>query len=184
MEEYLDVVDENGIEKGVQKLRSEVHKDGDWHKTVHIWIVNDKNEILLQRRCASKDSFSNMLDISCGGHVSSGDTIVEAAIREFKEELGIDIVESDLKYIGTIKHTINYGKSFINNQFESIFILNKSIDIKNVKFQVNEISEIVYVPLEKFKKMILKKDKELIYREEEFGILLDYLEGKNESFDN
>ena len=48
MEEYFDILDENGKKTGKTKLRKEVHKDGDWHKAVHVWIINDKNEILLQ----------------------------------------------------------------------------------------------------------------------------------------
>ena len=50
MEEYFDILDENGKKTGKTKLRKEVHKDGDWHKAVHVWIINDKNEILLQRK--------------------------------------------------------------------------------------------------------------------------------------
>ena len=68
--EYFDVLDENGNKTGETKLRSEVHRDGDWHRTVHIWVFNRQGEVLLQRRCATKDSYPNMLDISCAGHLS------------------------------------------------------------------------------------------------------------------
>lgn len=44
MEEYFDALDENGNLTGVKKLRKEVHRDGDWHRTVHIWIINNDNE--------------------------------------------------------------------------------------------------------------------------------------------
>ena len=47
--EYFDILDENGNKTGKTKLRSEVHRDGDWHKAVHIWIINNKGDILLQR---------------------------------------------------------------------------------------------------------------------------------------
>lgn len=63
VKEYFDLLDENGNKTGNIKLRSEVHRDGDWHKAVHIWIINDEGEILLQRRCATKESYPNMLDI-------------------------------------------------------------------------------------------------------------------------
>lgn len=62
--EYLDVLDEQGNLTGIKKPRKQVHMDGDWHRTIHVWIVNEKGEILLQRRCATKDSFPNMLDVS------------------------------------------------------------------------------------------------------------------------
>ena len=53
-EEYLDILDEQGNKTGKTKLRSEVHHDGDWHKSVHIWILNSKGDVLLQRRSLTK----------------------------------------------------------------------------------------------------------------------------------
>ena len=47
--EYLDILDENGNLTGEKKLRTEVHRDGDWHKAVHVWILNSKNQLLLQK---------------------------------------------------------------------------------------------------------------------------------------
>lgn len=35
MEECFDILDENGNYTGITKLRKEVHRDGDWHKTAH-----------------------------------------------------------------------------------------------------------------------------------------------------
>ena len=97
--EYFDILDENGNKTGKTKLRSEVHRDGDWHKAVHIWIINDKGDILLQRRCATKDSNPNMLDISSAGHLSAGDSSLDGAIRELKEELNLDVKPNELQFI-------------------------------------------------------------------------------------
>lgn len=72
MEEYLDVLDADGNKTGIEKPRSLVHRDGDWHRVAHIWVINDKNEILLQRRSHEKDHNPDMLDLSCGGHLSGG----------------------------------------------------------------------------------------------------------------
>ena len=90
-EELFDILDENGNPTGKTKPRSEVHREGDWHKVVHIWMINEKGEVLLQRRCATKDSSPNMLDISSAGHLSAGDDSINGAIREIKEELATDI---------------------------------------------------------------------------------------------
>lgn len=38
--EYFDVLDSEGHKTGRIKLRSAVHRDGDWHRAVNIWIVN------------------------------------------------------------------------------------------------------------------------------------------------
>jgi len=104
-EEYFDVLDEFGNKTGLIKSRTNVHKDGDWHKAVHIWIINNKNEILLQRRCPTKDSDPNMLDISCAGHLIQGDDSITGALRELKEELNLDMELSDLQFITTLKRS-------------------------------------------------------------------------------
>ena len=118
--EYFDILDENGNKTGKTKLRSEVHRDGDWHKAVHIWIINENGDILLQRRCATKDSNPNMLDISCAGHLTDGDESLTGAIRELKEELNLDINREDLQFIKTLKRSSKYTSTFINNEFDDL----------------------------------------------------------------
>ena len=72
-EEYFDILDEHGNKTDRIKPRSEVHRDGDWHRAVHIWIINNQGEILLQRRAPDKDTHPNFWDISVGGHLQAGD---------------------------------------------------------------------------------------------------------------
>lgn len=55
--ELFDVLDENGHKTGKTKERSQVHRDGDWHRAVNIWVINDHDEVLLQKRAAHKDSW-------------------------------------------------------------------------------------------------------------------------------
>jgi hypothetical protein len=48
MEEKIDIINKETRENtGEVRLKSEVHRDGLWHKTVHIWCINSKREILL-----------------------------------------------------------------------------------------------------------------------------------------
>ena len=119
--EYFDILDENGNKTGKTKLRSEVHRDGDWHKAVHIWIINNTGDILLQRRCATKDSNPNKLDISSAGHLSAGDDSLTGALRELKEELNLDVKPEDLQFIKTLKRSSRYTETFINNEFDKLF---------------------------------------------------------------
>lgn len=171
--EYLDVLDQDGNKTGITKLRSDVHRDGDFHRSVHIWIINDKNEILLQRRCATKDSYPNMLDISSAGHLSAGDTSFDGAVREIKEELNLDVNPSDLKLIKTLKKHTEPKPGFINNEFADVYIYKTNKKIDDMKFQEEEISEIMFVPFDRFREMVLNHDPELLRHEEEFQILFD-----------
>lgn len=173
MSEYFDILDQNGKITGEKKLRSDVHRDGDWHKAIHIWIINQNGEILLQRRCATKDSNPNMLDISCAGHLSSGDNSLDGALRELKEELNIDIQRSELVYIKTLKRSSRYTTTFINNEFDDLYILRTTLKIDDMKFQKEEISEIFYVPYHKFKEMVKNKQPDLLMHTEEFEILFN-----------
>ena len=135
VKEYFDILDENGNKTGKTKLRSEVHRDGDWHKAVHIWIINENGDILLQRRCATKDSNPNMLDISCAGHLIAGDESLTGALRELKEELNLDVNKKDLQFIKTLKRSSKYTSTFINNEFDDLYILRTKKKISDMKFQ-------------------------------------------------
>ena len=71
------------IERG-QKL-----PDGTFHHVVHAWVRTDIGEYLISQRCAEK---SNPLCWEpTGGSVLAGETARQAAVREVKEELGINL---------------------------------------------------------------------------------------------
>ena len=179
--EYFDILDENGNKTGKTKLRSEVHRDGDWHKAVHIWIINDKCDILLQRRCATKDSNPNMLDISSAGHLSAGDSSLDGAIRELKEELNLDVKPNELQFIKTLKRSSKYTSTFLNNEFDDLYILRTNKTIDEMSFQKEEISEIFYVSYKDFKNMVRNRQPDLLRHDEEFEILFNLFD---EEFDN
>lgn len=52
--EYIDIFDENNNPIGEIKEKTKAHEDGNFHRTAHIWIINDNNELLLQKRSATK----------------------------------------------------------------------------------------------------------------------------------
>ncbi|KAK8308303.1 hypothetical protein V6Z11_D02G048100 [Gossypium hirsutum] len=73
--EYLDVLTKIGKKTGVFKPRGDVHRDGDYHKAVHVWIfAQSTQELLLQKRADCKDSWPGLWDISSAGHISASDS--------------------------------------------------------------------------------------------------------------
>jgi len=97
--EYLDIVDIKGNPTGKIVERSIAHRKGLRHRTSHVWIyriVNGKPQILLQKRCETKDSFPGCYDISSAGHIPAGDSYEVSAIRELEEELGVKANTSEL----------------------------------------------------------------------------------------
>ncbi|GJY65631.1 transport protein Sec24-like protein [Tanacetum coccineum] len=56
-------------------LLSVVHRAGDYHRAVHMWIFAESTQqLLLQKRVDCEDSWPEFWDISSAGHVSAGDT--------------------------------------------------------------------------------------------------------------
>ena len=173
-EELFDVLDEKGNKTGITKPRSAVHRDGDWHKSVHVWIVRN-GEVLLQRRAPEKDSYPNMFDASCAGHLDAGEEATACAVRELKEELGLDVDPSDLELIGQISTSTRPHPGFINNEFKDIFALHTDKGPEDMIFQKEEVAEVVYVPFAKLKEMVEGNDPELVQHDTEYNILFKYL---------
>ena len=80
--EYIDIFDENNNPTGEIKEKVQAHENGNFHRTAHIWIMNNKKELLLQKRSATKKSHPNCWDISGAGHIKAGETVLERAKRE------------------------------------------------------------------------------------------------------
>jgi isopentenyl-diphosphate Delta-isomerase len=97
--ELLDHVDADDRVIGTV-ARSRAHREGLWHRAVHVIVWNHRGEILLQKRAATKASFPGCWDTSVGGHVGAGEGYLATALRECAEELGIEIASTDLSRIG------------------------------------------------------------------------------------
>ncbi len=154
--EQIDEYNKLGEKIGVVD-KAIAHRDGLWHKAVHVWIVNDNNEILLQYRCAEKSLYPNLWDCSFAGHIGVGESSIEGLIREGKEELGIDVDLEKLEFVMTTVENVAYEK-IISNEFDDVYVLRQNIDISEIKFQKEEVSDAKYVSLEKFFEFIEKGD--------------------------
>ena len=154
MDEWIDVLDIEGNKTGKTCQKSVVHKKGLCHATVHIWFYSNKGKILLQQRAASKAIYPLLWDVSVAGHVNSGESLITAAIREVKEEIGITIGENDLKKIGVMKSFQSYKSRIIDNEFHTIFISKLNDDIENLSPQKEEVEALKTVSISMFKKLL------------------------------
>ena len=152
--EYLDVLDEKGNLTGKKKPRDEVHRDGDWHRTVYVWIMNAQGELLIQKRSPNKESAPNKWDASAAGHVEAGDWPINAGVREVKEELGIELKTEQLQYLFTDRTFADPAKPFKNNQFNEVFVAKVDVDLSQIKIQEEEVSEVRFLSINDLKKEI------------------------------
>lgn len=137
--ELLDIVDKNGAFSGEIVERKKAQELGLLHWEVIIVVVNEKKQILLQKRSANKKHFPNKWAL-CSGLVISGESCDEAAVRELKEELGVEFQISDLHLL---EENLNLTRFYyvITNYDESQFVIQKE-ELSSVKwFDLDEILE-------------------------------------------
>ena len=92
--EYLDIVDDNNQVVGRESYRK-IYEYKLSHRIVHVFVVNSKGQLLLQKRSKTKEFHPGSLCTAAAGHVQSGETYEEAGKRELYEELGIKDIELD-----------------------------------------------------------------------------------------
>jgi len=147
MEELFDVLNESGRYTGKIETREICHKEGLWHKAVVVFVINSKGQVLLQKRSANKKLWPNMWDMTMGGHVLAGEFGFEAGIREAKEELGIELKQNEMIFIGSVISTDIKG-DIINKHFNEYYITHKDIDITKLELQEEEVSGVKWMDKE------------------------------------
>jgi len=151
-DEVIDLLNENGSFTGKTVLKSFAHKNNLWHKSIHVWIFNKDKGILLQKRAKTKKLFPNLWDVSVAGHVQSGEDVNSVALREAKEELGINLNKKILKKIFQQKQSSNCGGGVFENIFCDVFTYQLS-HVPLFVLQKEEVDSVKFVPIN-----ILEKD--------------------------
>jgi isopentenyldiphosphate isomerase len=126
-------------------IRGEKIPDGYYRMVVHVVIFNDKGEMLIQQRQPFKSGWSGMWDITVGGSAVSGDDSRSAAHREVLEEIGLDISFDNIRPSLTLH--IEVG-------FCDVYIIQKNIDLSELKLQPEEVKAAKWSTLDEILKMI------------------------------
>ena len=143
-DELFDVLNDSGERTETTKRRGDIHRDGDWHASVHIWIARRRisgMEFLLQKR--------------------AGEDAISAAIRELREELGIRARPSEFVLLFRRKvseDNIFHGKRFLNNELKWVFLYKGALADTSIHFEEEEISGVEWQNAVSIRKALEKKD--------------------------
>ena len=164
MIELLDVLTPDGAFTGITKAKRDVHRDGDWHRASHVWI-HSEHGVLLQRRALCKESWPGLWDISVAGHIDAGESAVDAAIRETREEIGLTITGDDLQHLGTLRYQCVVRPDFIENEFHEVYLVRRFLDLSALALDADEVMEVRWVRLHELAQY------ELVPHDEEYALL-------------
>lgn len=154
--ETFDIFNDR-MEKIGTASRQEAHLQGLWHQTFHCWVYRDIKghgpSLLFQLRDAEKDTYPNLLDISCAGHLLTGESAVDG-LRELKEELGLDVLYPDLHSCGIFIEDNTITETLIDREFCHVYTYECSKDVSEYEFQTSEVSGLYFIPIRHFQQLI------------------------------
>lgn len=152
VEEIFDVYTRDGKYIGTkEKSLCHTKNPGCYHKPVWIWIVNSENKILVQKRAKTKKNHPNEWDMPSAGHVITGETSIEGAIRETYEELGVKTIPSDYKFICEYIFDKKY-------ELAQVYLLKLDLNMNDFKLQKEEVAEVKWLTYNEFKDLFYSKE--------------------------
>lgn len=184
--ELFDLLDDEGKPNGLIQERGVVHREGLLHETVHMWIVrpNERGfyDVLLQKRSQNKDSYPGCYDISSAGHMAAGDEPAAAALREMKEELGIEAEEKDLQFVTRFYLTFEgnfHGYLFRDREYANLYVYERDLDIRGLTLQPEELEGAIWMDLNECCEKARENSFNHCLRLEELGLVMRYLKEKS-----
>lgn len=181
--EYLDIYDENRAYLGKEE-RSKVHEIGAWHKTVHCWLYDSLGNVYFQIRSDKKKGYT-----TASGHLQAGETINDAFKREIREEIGLDIDTSKLKFIKEVTWIMDKEeKNYHDHAWANVCICLYEGSDNDFDFSNDEVDGIIKCnakdTLELFKGNVSKIDATIIKDEEKTKKITidDFVVMENETF--
>jgi isopentenyldiphosphate isomerase len=125
-----------------------VHRDGDWHGALHIWIGGSDDAgrpfALFQRRSRSKDTWPGALDVAVGGHIRAGETLGDT-VREAEEEIGLRVAAGDLRRLG---RRFARSPGGFDNEVQDVLALRSDLPLAAYSLHPDEVEAVVAVGLE------------------------------------
>ncbi len=148
MEDKVILVDANDNPIGVMG-KMEAHEKGILHRAISVFVFNDENKLLLQRRSLKKYHSSGLWTNTACTHPFPGESNEKAAIRRLKEEMGITLSNVHKLFDFIYKEQLENG--LIEHEFDHVFVAYSNEIPKPNK---DEVEDYKYVDLDELLKDI------------------------------
>jgi len=142
-----DLFDQDGRFSTMEKM--EVHRLGLLHSAVSVFIFNDRNQLLLQKRAVGKYHSSEKWTNTCCTHPSPGETSIVSARRRLSEEMGI---VAALTKVFTFAYKADVGNGLIENEFDYVFF---GVSNQNPNPNSAEVSDWTWVTIEELEQELI-----------------------------
>jgi isopentenyl-diphosphate Delta-isomerase len=116
-EELVVLVDASDVEIGTAP-KGQVHRTGERHRAVSVFLFDAEGRTLLQRRADGKYHSPGLWSNTCCGHPRPGETAMDAARRRLREEMG---VECELTHVVTFEYRADVGEGLLEHEVDHVF---------------------------------------------------------------
>jgi len=144
MIEEVIIVDTEDREIGLME-KMQAHREAKLHRAFSVFLLNDKNEVLLQQRALDKYHCGGMWTNACCSHPREGETLHDAVNRRLQEEMGI---ACDTQWAYSFIYKADVGKGLFEHEFDHVFF-GKFSGIPQP--DENEVSDWRYVTIDTLK---------------------------------
>ncbi|WP_297423160.1 NUDIX domain-containing protein [Clostridium sp.] len=159
--EIWDAYKQDGTLAGCDLIRGEAIPKGLFHLVSEIIVKHKDGMYLLMQRDWKKPNFPGLYEASAGGSAIKGEEPYAAAIRELKEETGVEAKELKQIYKCMSKETIFYG-----------YLCETDCDKESITLQEGETISYLWLTKEDFLKFV-ESDKYVQSYKERMSIYLD-----------
>ena len=146
MEEVILVNEKDKVLGYMEK--QEAHIKGLMHRAFSIFIFNDKNELLLQKRAVEKYHSGGLWTNTCCSHPRKNETNIEAAYRRLNEEMGMSCV---LNKVFTFTYKAVLDKGLTEHEFDHVFF---GFTNQKPKINTDEVAEYKYISIVNLEKTV------------------------------
>ncbi len=122
--EKVILVDEHDREIGLEE-KLQAHIDGKLHRAISVFIFNDRQEMLLQRRALQKYHCGGLWSNTCCSHPRPGEGVCEAAERRLYEEMGL---RCPINKVSEFVYRAPLENGLIEHEFDHVFVGISNVD--------------------------------------------------------